>query len=617
MKLDLLSIKWSEDLFSIRTLLVFGYAFLLGFVPFGFYFMLAFLCYFFAKENEEKYIFFAGYFLACTCQGIVFTYEQVLLVTIWITIVMFGIMIWHNPIHYMYSIGAILIFSYGSYIGMSILDNTRYIVIFLLYAFLLKSLFFKRQEALIFMGATSLLLVYMYYIGYLLSSDAALFLLSLLLVALTSLLKLQYLLTLLILCVVINPLSTTISLYFLPVIAVWALRKENTVSSINVLLIYILLLSIISQNGLYIISGSLFVSVILYINKELIKENGKVKEGLPYENSIHLLRQFSKICKSMVSTGVESSLIQVMAEVFDKSANELATIETYEHFPALIKEALETYQYDIKDIELHYDEALFIKLQLYKTNRSDIRNTLIPILETALHTTLYLQDYQKANLFHSYHECMLVMNPCLQVKYDYFQKAVKDVCGDEINVLSRNEKKVFLLSDGMGEGYQAKSQSHFAIQFLSELFLIGVPFTQMIHLINQFLLLKQSESFATLDILCVDTLSKRCYLYKSGSAQTYLIREGQIHLFEAESLPLGIVSRVAPDVYCFEVKKEDMILLISDGAESEKMMEWLKDIKESKPSSFVKALYERKEKEIIQDDLSILAIRLQNNFHFH
>ena len=371
----------------------------------------------------------------------------------------------------------------------------------------------------------------------------------------------------------------------------------------------------VSQNLFYVLSGSVFVGVVLCLNKD-IDQDVICENSINFGSSTRLLKQFARICKSMVGVGIESSLIQVMSEVFEKSATELDNLTIYEHFPSLIKDVLTTFHYDFKEVEIHYESALFIRLQIYNTNKLDIKNTVIPILETALHTTLYLQDYQRSNLLHSYHECVLVAHPCVNLKYDYLQKAKKEICGDEVNIISRFEKKVFFLSDGMGEGYKAKEQSKFAIQFLSELFLIGIPFIQMIRVINQFLLLKQSESFATLDILCIDTLSKQCYLYKAGSAQTFLIRDGTTHLFEAESLPLGIVSRVTPDVYSFEVKEGDLIVMMSDGAESELMEQWLIELKDSQPSTLLREIYSNKEKEKIMDDLSILAIRIQSNFHF-
>ena len=403
--------------------------------------------------------------------------------------------------------------------------------------------------------------------------------------------------------------------YYIPVILFWVLFKKNKVSSLYIYILYLVSLYLVGQNVFYMICGGIFVATVIALNKD-VGSNDITEVLSGYDSSTRLLKQFSKICRSMVNAGVESSIIQVISDVFENSARELEALNHYEHYPTLIKEILEVYRYELYDIETHYDNALFLSLKLYNTNKLDIKNTVIPILETALHTSLYLQDYQRANFLHSYHECILVAHPCISIKYDYLQKEKQEVCGDEINVLSKFEKRVFFLSDGMGEGYKAKNQSEFAISFLSELFLIGIPFTQMIRIINQFLLLKQSESFATLDIVCIDTLSKQCYIYKAGSSQTYLMRDKMVHSFEAQSLPLGIVSRIAPDVYCFELKEEDLIVMMSDGAESEDMEQWLMELQEKQPSALLREIYSRKEMENIVDDFSMLALRVQNNFHF-
>lgn len=577
---------------------------------------MAFLSYFFVKENEEKYIFILGYFFASLCQGWLYTYEQILLLSIWVGLVMLFYMVWHNPLHYMNWIGAVLLYVYGMYLRIPMIVNLKYLAFYFLIIYMLKGLFFKRKEILTFMGIIVAFLLYSNYAILFVNEDAMFFLQSLFLLVCIPYLPLSNLMVLLIMGTLLRSGEIGTSLYYVPTIILGIIHQEDTHSFSQQLILYLLMLLLVTQNGIYLISGAIFAFITLYYTNEEMEIESK-REVSPYQASSQLLRQFSSICKRMVNVGVESSLIQVMSEVFERSANELGKIEPYEQYPSLIKEVLEGYHYEVKELEVHYETTLYIRLQLYKTSRNDIRNTLIPILETALHATLYLQDYERANLIHSYHECTLVMNPCLQIKYDFKQRAKKEVCGDEINVISKNDKKLFLLSDGMGEGYQAKHQSQFAISFLSELFLLGVPFNQMISLINQFLLLKHKESFATLDILCVNTLTKQCYLYKAGSAQTYLVRNEMVHSFEAQSLPLGIVSRVSPDVYRFEIKEGDTIVLMSDGAESEEMENWLKELKGLKPSALLVELCSRKEREKIVDDMSILVVQAQNNFQMN
>ncbi|MBR3693216.1 MAG: SpoIIE family protein phosphatase [Erysipelotrichales bacterium] len=347
-----------------------------------------------------------------------------------------------------------------------------------------------------------------------------------------------------------------------------------------------------------------------------IDTNRPTVEYHPYQKSADLLRQFSSITQSLISTGSESTLVYALQDVLENNAKELEQTIEYDRIPSIIQDVLAVYKYEVVDLEVVYDNALYIHLKLYNTSYKDIISTLIPILEVALHTTVYLQHYDKADLIHSYHECLLMLHPCISIKYDSVQRASRDVCGDEINVVFRRECTTFLLSDGMGEGYQAKSQSTFAIRFISQLIQIGVPFQTMIKLINQLLLLKQRESFATLDILSIDSLTRRCLLYKSGSAQTYLIRNGTVMNFVSESLPLGIVSKISPDVYTFDVRENDLIVMMSDGAESECMEEWLKECKGRSPTTLVKHIYEKKEQEGIVDDLSILGVSVQKNSHF-
>lgn len=614
MKQQTLSRKENSTFFSLNTVLVFSYSIVLGALPRGYILMLACMCYFFMKENEEKYVFFIGYLLGCVVQGMLYTYQQTLLISIWLCGVLLLSMLYHNPMRYTYVLAMLGISIYSIFIGISPTELFYALSIFFLVFLQLKALFFEREEVLWYIGICIILSLYLQYFPLYIDPYTILTILSFLLVLLTPILKLSTLLSLLVLTVLLYPNTSTYLYLFIPTMIFYIFRKDNKAALLHIFFLYIVVLYALQYPILYIICGGIIAFITLSINtRESIQP---VLEYHPYQKSADLLRQFSSITQSLISTGSESTLIYALKDVLENNANELEQAIEYDRIPSIIKDVLEAYKYEVVDIEVQYDNALYITIKLYNTSYKDIQTTLLPILEVALHTTVYLQHYEKADLIHSYHECLLMIHPCIKVKYDSIQKASKEVCGDEINVVFRRECTTFLLSDGMGEGYQAKSQSTFAIRFISQLIQIGVPFQTMIKLINQLLLLKQRESFATLDILSIDTLTKRCLLYKSGSAQTYLIRNDTVIPFEAQSLPLGIVSKISPDVYTFEVKENDQIVMMSDGAESEYMCEWLREIKGRSPTTLVKTIYEKKEHEGIHDDLSILGVSVQKNSHF-
>ena len=94
--------KETQSVSFIHSIIVFLYAIALGMVPNGFILMLASMSYFYMKENEEKYIFFVGYLIACVSQGMLYTYEQVLFISIWLSSVMLLSLIYHNPMKYTY-----------------------------------------------------------------------------------------------------------------------------------------------------------------------------------------------------------------------------------------------------------------------------------------------------------------------------------------------------------------------------------------------------------------------------------------------------------------------------------------------------------------------------------
>ena len=66
-----------------EMIILFLLSLIVGFIPYGYIIICAMLGYLFLRENEEKYLCITGYFVAVILRGLTFSYEQVLVVSIY------------------------------------------------------------------------------------------------------------------------------------------------------------------------------------------------------------------------------------------------------------------------------------------------------------------------------------------------------------------------------------------------------------------------------------------------------------------------------------------------------------------------------------------------------
>ena len=126
----------------------------------------------------------------------------------------------------------------------------------------------------------------------------------------------------------------------------------------------------------------------------------------------------------------------------------------------------------------------------------------------------------------------------------------------------------FALSDGMGRGRQARNESEAAIRLLFRLYNAGVEKELVYENVNRMLLAQnESETYATLDAVSIDLNTGEAELLKYGAPPSFLLRDGQISTITGEALPCGILAEAKPSVFRLKLKRNDRIVLCSDGVQ--------------------------------------------------
>lgn len=250
----------------------------------------------------------------------------------------------------------------------------------------------------------------------------------------------------------------------------------------------------------------------------------------------------------------------------------------------------------------HDDYRIFVEIK-----NLDDYNKIINCLEIVFHKRFKLSE-GKYNFLTNAKTYVFINDE--GYKFDYFikQRSLDLRCGDNYMCFSTENKKYFLVSDGMGHGEKAYEDSKFALFLLRKLIELGMDASEAIKSCNA-LVYSKDDSYNTLDLLEYDSFQKTLILYKNGSGSSYIQYMNNVDKLTSENLPLGIVDDIA--VSKIEINKNvDKIILTSDGISKN-----LSDTIIKNPTSSLKELVEIvfEEEKDIEDDQTIIAINVIKN----
>lgn len=184
-------------------------------------------------------------------------------------------------------------------------------------------------------------------------------------------------------------------------------------------------------------------------------------------------------------------------------------------------------------------------------------------------------------------------------------------------------RMAFILSDGMGTGMKAASESQTVVRRLKSLLKKGETPSRAIKLVNKELIKNgNTDIFATVDLLIIDKETGYAQIYKMGAVTSFIIREGQVEKIEKASLPIGIIGKISACQLKIKLRLGDTIVMVSDGIteadRSDLEAGWLRDYLMATPSTIgprvmaneVVRLAQQKYKKRQTDDLTAVVIRI-------
>lgn len=200
----------------------------------------------------------------------------------------------------------------------------------------------------------------------------------------------------------------------------------------------------------------------------------------------------------------------------------------------------------------------------------------------------------------------------------YAVKNGECVSGDTHSVIKINEHSFLMaLSDGMGSGEYAGKVSSTAISLIESFCRSQMPQDVMLDTINKLLCFNRDERFTCIDAATVDLNTLSASFVKIGSPVGLIVRKGEIKVLESHSLPLGILDNLHPATSREQLKKNDIIVFMSDGITScfdgvGELYEFIGRLKPLNPQALADDILAAAKKRVIgtPDDMTVLCVRI-------
>lgn len=143
-------------------------------------------------------------------------------------------------------------------------------------------------------------------------------------------------------------------------------------------------------------------------------------------------------------------------------------------------------------------------------------------------------------------------------------------CGDLTESFITDSSYFYsLISDGMGSGGEAAFTAGVCGMFIEKMLCAGNRADVTLRMLNNVIRSEnlgfESECSATVDLLELDLMSGSASFIKSGAAPTYIGRAGTVYKVSSRTMPVGIIKDADAKVNKFDVKRGDIIIMISDG----------------------------------------------------
>lgn len=297
-----------------------------------------------------------------------------------------------------------------------------------------------------------------------------------------------------------------------------------------------------------------------------------------------------------------------------------------------ILSALQEFGIQIEHVEIYSLEQGSVDIDMtipYCGGHGECEKLIAPMLSDILGETILVDS----------EECSTIPNGFCHVTFRSAKAfavttgvahAAKDgdlISGDSYSTIELGGGKFAIaISDGMGNGERAHTESQETLKLLQQILQSGIEEKVAIKSVNSILSLRTTdEIFSTLDLAMIDLQNASARFLKIGSTPSFIKRGSKIIKVQASNLPMGILQEFEVDVVSDQLKAGDLLVMMSDGVfEGPKHVEnydlWMKrkisELETNDPQAIADLIMEeviRSRSGMIDDDMTVVVAKIDHN----
>lgn len=264
--------------------------------------------------------------------------------------------------------------------------------------------------------------------------------------------------------------------------------------------------------------------------------------------------------------------------------------------------------------------------QLYVTMRSKRKSCISvkkisDVLSELLDCEMMPARDSRSFLNQEWTTILFVEGTAYQVLYGV-KKSKKEnevISGDNFSVFWLPEGNFYAgLSDGMGSGLQACSQSELVLDLLEQFLEAGFSKENAIRMINSSIVLQaDAPVFSTMDLASIDLYTGICDFIKIGASSSFVRKGKTVEKIEGVGLPVGVGNELELEPSRFRLYDGNLLFMVTDGIlsalptgqEEEILGELIAQLPLSNPTDMAEQLLERvKDYGEVNDDMTVLVV---------
>lgn len=212
-----------------------------------------------------------------------------------------------------------------------------------------------------------------------------------------------------------------------------------------------------------------------------------------------------------------------------------------------------------------------------------------------------------------------------KIKYDlmYGYGAITcegyEICGDNYMIKEKNNGHfVCAISDGMGKGYSAFTESEVTLKLINQMMDLNLESSTSLEILNSFYSVQgYLDRYATLDFLDINRHTGIGNIYKLGASTSYVLRKNKmIDQIKNQALPFGMDDSITSLEYPLE--EGDLIIMSSDGIfenilDEHKLQDFIENIRDYPPQKIVYEIlnYAVHANLKVKDDMSVIVVKVE------